>query len=140
MKNWIGYCEVPNPVDDDKQWYPKDVIQSTQPNTTSSGMAAFLIDLKEQTVQFLDEDISSIPINTECKSSWQAIIYWYAHTPELGVYELLKLNTLARKGEIKTQSEYEEAQFLDEFKSSDWIVYKYQDFIGDYTKILELLV
>ena len=140
LKNWIGYCEVPNPVDDGKQWYPKDVIQSTQPNTTSSGMAAFLIDLKEQTVQFLDEDISSIPINTECKSSWQAIIYWYAHTPELGVYELLKLNTLARKGEIKTQSEYEEAQFLDEFKSSDWIVYKYQDFIGDYTKILELLV
>lgn len=140
LKNWIGYTEVQEPISEDRQWYPKDVIQSIQPSTMTSGLAAFLIDLEEQTVQFLDEDISSIPINSECRSKNQAIINWYAHTPELGVYELLKLNILARKGEIKTQSEYEEAQFMDEFKSSDWIIYKYQDFISDYTKMLELLV
>lgn len=140
---------------EDKTWKPKQVVQQIKLTSKSQNICCALIDLKEQWIKVIDFDWDGIPVANIYSNRFGDYCKFYATNPELNLELMLKLNALARKADkVISLEDYDKMlQELEEknavrrengeeelgIDTSDYIVFKAQDFVDDYTKILNLV-
>jgi hypothetical protein len=139
IESYIGFTYRDFPKAD-ILWKPEQVVQSIRLNSSSKNIAGALVDLKEGWIKIIDEDWNGIPVANYNYNTNIAIISEYSHNSELNLKLILKLDSLAQNAkEIITLEEYESRIKESPETQDQYVIYKKQDFLDDYTKILNLI-
>ena len=134
----VGMTEREYKGELDRYWVPgKNVIQAYQPTTSSSSVLALVVDLKERKVYSMDVDLKNLPVGNYGNGNKVNLIKSLLLAPVVGVRELITMNVIARgaKGYIS------EKQFLEIENPvmDDYIFYRKEDMIKDYTVLKDLI-
>ena len=122
----------------DLNWTPGNgIIQAFKSNSKSSSIIVLIIDLFEKKVYNVDIDLNNrIPVGNYSVGSKMNILKSVVLAPIVSIEDLIKMNTSARGGKIITESQYAE---IEEPVEDDYIFYRKEDILKDYTILKDLI-
>lgn len=148
IESTLGFTYRKNPKES-LTWEPNQVVQSVKLTSDAINICAAIIDLKEEYIKIVDFDWNGIPIAN--RNNWIDVTRFYIKNPELNISLILQLNAVARNAKECISLQDYEAQELKKMEEtnakgldytpdeSNVIIFKAQDFMDDYTKILNLV-
>ena len=119
-------------------WVPGDnIIQAYQPTTQSSSVLAIIVDLESKKAYNMDVDLKNVPVGNYNNGTKINLIKSLLLPPVIGIRELITMNVMARgcKGYI-SEKEFLE---IEEPVMDDYIFYRKEDMIKDYTVLKDLV-
>lgn len=142
LENSSGICAIEKiSTIDDYSWYPgkkgENVLQAFKLSTSGTTVLAFVVDLVERKVYFIDQDLRGIPVgsyHTERKVSMVKDLIGFK--PFVSVSELLKINASARGAELMSIAEFSKLENPD---MENFIIYTKDDVIRDFSLLKDIL-
>ncbi len=119
-------------------WVPSNnIIQAYQPTTPSSSVLALIIDLETKKVYNMDVDLKKIPVGCYNNGLKVDLIKSLLLPPTVGVRELITMNVMARGCDgCISEKEFLE---IENPVMEDYIFYRKEDMIKDYTVLKDLV-
>lgn len=137
IDNKSGICVIDNLDSGDIFWKPeKNIVQAFKLNTQGNSVLALIIDFELKKVYMVDEDLSGIPVGNYQGPQKKSLIKELIEEPILGVKTLLEANSLARGAKVISEEQFKEIEDPD---MENYIFYKKEDFLNDYTLISKLI-
>lgn len=135
LKCWLGYCYRKKLENSDKLWYPEEVEQMMQITSQSTGISAFLVDLKNREIILINSNISGIVGDSENRK--EIIEYFTSDVnTTFNSYVVLRASYEARGAEIIDQMPISDDP---EKEGKEIIQVTLNDISKDYTKVLEAI-
>lgn len=135
LKCWLGYCYRNKLENSDMLWYPEEVEQMMQITSQSTGISAFLVDLKNREIILINSNVSGIVGNSEDRK--KIIDYFTADiNTTFNSYAVLKASYEARGAEVIDQMPTSDDPEKEE---KEIIQVTLNDIAKDYTKVLEAI-
>ena len=135
LECWLGYCYRDKLENSDSLWYPKEVEQMMKITSQSTGIAAFLVDLKNREITLINCNISGVVNNQN--SQKEIIDYFTAEIKStFNSYSVLKESYQARGAKIIDKMPVSDDP---DYKEEDILQVTLNDIAKDYTKILEAI-
>jgi hypothetical protein len=138
IDNKAGVCTVDKIEGGVTNWNPSkgNIIQAFRLDTTGCSVLSMIVDLVDRKVYLIDENLSGIPVGNYNNPEKKLLIKEYLKEPLLGVKKLLEINSLSRGAKVISECEFNE---IVEPVMEDYIFYRKEDFLKDYTLISSLV-